>query len=80
MLKYFNISPRLKAWVESLDDNTKMEIEEILFPAFISLYRKLNMTGNTNGARGFYSRNQSNFLKVPELRKMAERFCSENNK
>lgn len=55
-------------------------MDEILFPAFISLYRKLNMTGNTSGARGFYSRNQSNFFKVPELRKMAERFCSENNK
>ena len=66
--------------MESLDDNVKTEINEILFPAFISLYRKLNMAGNTNGARAFYSRNQSNFFKVPELRKMAERFCSENNK
>ncbi|XP_057365872.1 TAF5-like RNA polymerase II p300/CBP-associated factor-associated factor 65 kDa subunit 5L [Daphnia carinata] len=69
---------KLKAWVESLDDGARIEIDEILFPAFISLYRKLNVSGNTSGARGFYTRNQSNFFKVPELRKMAERFCSEN--
>lgn len=69
---------KLKAWVESLDDGARIEIDEILFPAFISLYRKLNVSGNTSGARGFYARNQSNFFKVPELRKMAERFCSEN--
>lgn len=70
---------RLKAWVESLDDSIKIEMEEILFPAFISLYRRMNVSGNMIGARGFYTRNQSNFLKIPEQRKMAERFCSENN-
>ena len=55
-----------------------MEMQDALFPAFISLYRKLNSSGNTSGARSFYSRHQSNFLKVPELRKMAEQFCAAN--
>jgi hypothetical protein len=66
--------------VDSLEDNFKIELDEILFPAFISLYRRMNVSGNMIGARGFYTRNQSNFLKVPELRKMAEKFCSENNR
>lgn len=80
LLILYGMHSRLKAWVESLDDGARIEIDEILFPAFISLYRKLNVSGNTSGARGFYARNQSNFFKVPELRKMAERFCSENTR
>lgn len=69
---------KLKSWTESLDNGFKIEIEDILFPVFISLYRKLNASGNTVGARNFYSRHQSNFFKIPEYRKMAEKFCSES--
>lgn len=63
-----------------MDEEFRVEMEDILFPAFISLYRKLKSSGNNSGASSFYTRHQSNFLKVLELRKMAERFCSENNK
>ena len=68
------------SWVESLEERSRIEMEEILFPAFISLYRKLTMTGNASGAKSFSTRNQSDFFKIPELIKMTERFCSENNK
>ena len=71
---------RLKTWTESLENVFKIEIEDILFPVFISLYRKLNSSGNAAGARNFYTRHQSNFFKIPEYRKMAEKFCSETKR
>lgn len=71
---------RLKSWVESLSEEYKIEAEDILFPAFISLYKKLNSSGNASGAKAFYNRHQSVFFKIPEFRKMAARFCSEHSR
>ena len=71
---------RLKSWIETLDKVSVIEMQNLLFPIFISLYTKLNSSGNTSGARSFYSRHQSNFLKVPEFRAMAEKIYSDSSK
>jgi len=67
---------RLQSWVESLDEIYRMEVEDIMFPALLSLYKKLE----SSSANGFYKRHQANYLNVPEYKKMADQFLSENNK
>jgi hypothetical protein len=70
---------RLKSWVESLDEIFRMEIEDILFPVLLSLYKKLQ-SSSPSEAGSFYKRHQTNYLQIPEYKRMAEKFLSEYNK
>ena len=65
--------------MESLEETYRIELEDILFPVLLSLYRILE-SSSSSGAESFYKRHQTNYLKIPELKKMAEKFLSENNK
>ena len=65
--------------MESLDEIYRMEVEDIMFPALLSLYKKLE-SSSASGAESFYKRHQANYLNVPEYKKMADKFLSENSK
>ena len=54
-------------------------MQTILFPVFISLFSRLNSSGNTIGARNFYSSNQSQFFTTPEYQAMAEEVCADTS-